>query len=456
MRKMKKTLFILPLLALAAVSCSPQEDMIFENSAAERLDISRTKAMEKLVADGGLWAMEYFSNPDEPGYVMLFRFDKNGSVEVSANHKWLNNEFRQERSLWTVNSDNGTVLSFNSYNSLFHIFSDPADITGPNSPKNPDTGGDIDETGTGHEGDYEFMVMADTGANAMRMLGKKRGYNIYMYRLPSDTNEKEYLENLANKVNLLDSKFKTFILTDGDGAEYEVTGLSTGVLTQFPRSVYDANGNLIAEGDAVTQTTSANGIFTYSGFRFAEKYEAKKADDSEWELPELFWAEDGTLVNTEEGLRLSAPSPAENMNDVNFKWKIDPTTFTGKLLEAYNAASNAVIAELGAKNKIGDLILDWAMDSSNKMSHRLNGSLGTKKCYDYYSVVEKKGNSITAAITSSNSTAEKYNTQIPALKAFKELLLSSYDVTNYDPMNPTKIHFALKSDSNSGFDVNLQ
>ncbi len=453
---MKKILFILPLLTLAFVSCNSQEDPIFENSAAERLDISRTAALEKLVKDGGLWAMEYFANADEPGYVMLFRFDKNGSVEVSANHKWIDGQFRQERSLWTINSDNGTVLSFNSYNSLFHVFSDPANITGPNAPINPDTDKDIDETGIGHEGDYEFMVMADSDENTMRLLGKKRAYNIYMHRLPSDTNEKEYLENLTNKVNILDSKFKTFILTDADGAEYEISGLAGGVLSQFPRSVYDADGNLIVEADPVSQTTTANGIFTYSGFRYAEKYEAKKADDSEWEVPEFFWAEDGSLVNTEMGLRITAPSPVENMSDVTFRWLIDPSTFTGKLLDAYNAASAAVLAELGTSNKLGSIVLDWGSDTSNKMSHRINGSLGTKKCYDYFTVAESKGNSFTTTLTGSNSTSDRYNKQVPELWEFKKLLLGSYDVTNYDPMTPSKIHFSLKSDPASGFDANLQ
>ncbi len=453
---MKKSLFIIPLLAIASVSCNSTEDSIFENSAAERLDISRSEAKEKLLKDGGLWAMEYFSNPEEPGYVMLFRFDKDGSVEVSANHKWIGGQFRQERSLWKINSDNGTVLSFNTYNSLFHVFSDPANITGPDAPVNPDTDKDIDETGKGHEGDYEFMIMKDDDENAMRMLGKKRGYNIYMHRLPSDTDEREYLESLTDKVNVLDSKFKTFILTDADGAEYEITGLYGGVLSQFPRSVYDADGNLIAEGDAVSQTTTANGVFTHSGFRFAEKYEVKKADDSEWEMPEFFWAEDGTLVNNEEGLRISAPSPVENMHDVSFKWKIDPASMTGKILDSYNEASAAVLAELGSKNKMGDIFLDWGNDSDSKLSFRLNGSLGTKKCYDYFTVAESKGNSLTTTYTNSNSTSDKYNNQVPALWDFKKLLMGSYDVTIYDPMTPSKIHFSLKSDPASGFDADLQ
>lgn len=454
---MKKSLFIIPVLALASVSCNPTQDLIFENSAAERLDISRQEAHDKLVADGGLWVMEYFSNPDEPGYVMLFRFDKNGSVEVSANHKWIDNQFKQERSLWTIISDNASVLSFNSYNSLFHIFSDPADITGDNAPKNPDTDREIDETGTGHEGDYEFMVLKDDNPDKMHLLGKKRGYYIYMYRLDPNTNEKEYLENLSSKVNVLNNKFKTYIMTDADGAVYEISGLASGVPSQFPRSVYDENGNLIAEGDPVEQTTSANGIFTYNGFRFAKNYEVRKAGgEEEFEMPEFLWAADGTLVNNEMGLRITAPTAVENLQEISFKWKIDASSYSGKLLDAYNAAANAVIAELGTKTKIGDIQYDWASNNFGTVSIRINSSLGTKKCYDYFTIKENSGLTMTPTFTCANSTAEKYNEQIPELKAFKNLLLDVYEVTNYDPMVPTKIHFALKSDPSSGFDANLQ
>ena len=102
---MKKSLLYIPFAALALASCSNTEDMIFSSSAAERLEESKADAIATLTDQGGLWAMEYFSNSDEAGYVMLFRFNKNGSVEVSANHQWQAdnaNKFAQETSLWEI------------------------------------------------------------------------------------------------------------------------------------------------------------------------------------------------------------------------------------------------------------------------------------------------------------------------------------------------------------------
>ena len=102
---MKKSLIFLPVVALALTACNNTEDLVFEGSAAERLEQSKADAKSALTADGGLWSMEYFANSDEPGYVMLFRFSDNGSVEISGDHKWIGGKFTQETSLWDVVSD---------------------------------------------------------------------------------------------------------------------------------------------------------------------------------------------------------------------------------------------------------------------------------------------------------------------------------------------------------------
>ncbi len=442
-------------MALAITSCNNTEDLIFENSAAERLEIGKAEAKDKLTADGGLWAMEYFANADEPGYVMLFRFDKNGSVEISANHKWINNEFKQETSLWDVISDNGTVLTFNSYNNLFHIFSDPADITGPYQPTNPDLDDKpIDETGFGHEGDYEFQIMDSDDHDVVRLLGKKRGYNVYLRRLDSTTDEKSYLEGIDATQNVFKTKFKKFILTDKEGREYVMQDFDKGITSIFPRSHFDENNKFI-EADSVSQTTSANGIFTYRGFRYAKALVAKHANESEWEIKEFNWAEDGTLVNEEEGLKITAPSPAENFDYASFTWTIDPESYTGKFATAYTAAYDAVVAALGEKNKLGAIDFSWASNGS-ELSHLVLSRLGAKRCQDFFDVSGKKGETIGATYTSSNSTSDKYNKEIPELWAFKQLFFSEFNMKNSAPMNPSTIHFTLVSDPTSGFDVVLQ
>ena len=282
---MKKILYIFPLIAMAFASCNNNEDLIFSESAADRLNSSRIEAQDKLTSNGGLWAMEYFANDEEQGYVMLFRFNDDGSVVVSANHKWIDNQFKQEKSLWTIGSDSGTVLSFNSYNSLFHVFSDPADITGPNQPMNPDTDRPIDETGYGHSGDYEFIVMRDNNQDAMRLLGKKTGYEIFMYRLPSDTNEQEYLENIrARERSIFSSYFPKLIITEKSTGERFVATSENGFMTVYPEN-----------GHSIAQAKTMNYITTRDGIRFMKPFEVYRAENGETTMEEFKFTEDGGL-----------------------------------------------------------------------------------------------------------------------------------------------------------------
>lgn len=145
---------------LSFSSCNNEIDDIFDQNAAERTESAMKDYEAFLLADGGKWRMEYFCNSTEEGYNFIVSFRNDGSVTISGKNKYINDgenaAFKTSTSLWDIIADYGPVLSFSSYNPVFHIFSAPYDIPGTT---NPDTGTDIDETGKGHEGDYEFRFM---------------------------------------------------------------------------------------------------------------------------------------------------------------------------------------------------------------------------------------------------------------------------------------------------------
>ena len=181
--KMKKFLNI-SLLALVVfsmfslASCKNEVDNIFDEDAVIRLDKAKAEYSDILTRNGGKWQLEYFANENEQGYIYLMTFAKDGSVTISGNNQWINYvktgstktpAFGSEISMWEVIADNGPVLSFNTYNKYFHFFADPYDI--------PSTGGaatdaDIDESGYGHEGNYEFDIMKYSG-DTLYLTGKK-------------------------------------------------------------------------------------------------------------------------------------------------------------------------------------------------------------------------------------------------------------------------------------------
>lgn len=449
---MKFSTYLAAFAALALTACSNDTNEIFDQSAAERLEQYKKEYADVLTKDGGLWTMEYFANPDEPGYVFVMKFDENGSVVMSANHVWIGGEFKQELSLWKMIADNGPVLSFNSYNTLFHIFSDPADIddTNPNAPMGED--GPINETGYGHEGDYEFQVMeVSEDGNTVRLLGKKRMIDIYLHRLDESTNVQDYLSKVKDVPARFSSTFNDLTLTDEEGNLYRMYDMATGKPSIYPLA-----------GDAVTQTVSANGIFTLDGFRFMNPLEVRKADESTFEISKLFFTEEGTMSG-ENVSDLRATSPLENIVRADLTWTIDPESLTGKAKTLYDEANAALVAHLSSKDKLGDIDFTYA-SALGTIVPQLVTRIGTRICRDYivYNYEEDDfGNIIGSdkfhfSWNGGNNTAARYDGEVPAYKAFKEFLAGNFTMTVIDPLNPNVIIMTDDTDSSSSFSVKVK
>lgn len=440
---MSKYTYIAAFAALSLASCSNDQEMIFDQSAAERLEQYKKEYAEVLTDRGGLWSMEYFCNADEPGYVFVMEFGKNDAVTISANNVWIDNTFKQETSLWKMIADNGPVLSFCSYNKLFHIFSDPANITGPNAP----TGdyGDIDETGFGHEGDYEFQVMeVSEDGNSIRLLGKKRLHDIYMHRLDPDTDPQEYLTSVINiSKKVLNPSIPYMVMTDTEGNRYKVSDICSGIPSIFPLS-----------GDSITQTVSANGIFTLDGFRFMQPLEVKKANGDTFEIEDLYFNENGTMSGQNIS-DFSVSSPLEFMISQNMNWDFDKESFTGKMKTLYDTANAEIENKLSSKYLMGAMEFSWTKKNGQQIVTRL----GSQICRDYigYDADFDEFDNVMPSdicrikIVTRNSTSEKYDPQVPAYKAFKDYLTSNFKVTLDSRLTPTVLVFTDENDSSSSF-----
>ncbi len=319
---MKKSIYLAALAALALTACDSDSDRIFDKSAADRLEQYKKDYADVLTSEGGLWTMEYFSNDEEPGYLFIMKFDKDGSVKIGANHKWIGNTYKEETSLWKMIADNGPVLSFNSYNTLFHIFSDPANITGADAPKGDgERPEDINETGYGHNGDYEFQFMeVSDDANTIRLLGKKRLTDIYLRRLDASTDMKKYMDEYKQlESTLFVKEIPNLKFTDSDGETYMINGCHTGVMKIYPES-----------GDAVEQTRSGNFIITNSGIRFMEPLEYVNAAGIEKEISEFKFVGNHSLALVDdENAILSAGSFQEILMRNTRNWKIDVKLMDG-------------------------------------------------------------------------------------------------------------------------------
>lgn len=161
---------------LAFGACTHEEDDIFSESAAERLNAASALYSARLMAQPNGWAMQLYPTTEDEapygnGYLMLLRFQDDYSVIAAMNNSLTGDVYVEDQSAWEVITDDGPVLTFNTHNDVIHIFSDPDDVTSTT---------DDDETGTGIGGDYEFIIVdAPEDASYMMLKGKKRAtYNL--------------------------------------------------------------------------------------------------------------------------------------------------------------------------------------------------------------------------------------------------------------------------------------
>lgn len=171
---MKKIYYILFLLLAGFCfnSCVSEEEDLFDKSAAERMNEALTKYKAILQDDPQGWVMEFYpSDRSMGGYTYTAKFD-NGKVDMtselslnsSSGDKWPAGTV--VTSYYRVISEQSALLTFDTYNLLFHFFSEPRGSS------------DVD----GYASDYEFVFM-EVSEDRIVLKGKKYGNKMVMTKL---------------------------------------------------------------------------------------------------------------------------------------------------------------------------------------------------------------------------------------------------------------------------------
>ncbi len=168
---MKRIVWLLFLTGLAVLtSCKQEVEDVFSQSASERIESEIIKYRELLLKPQHGWIMEYYpggSNQLYGGYALTVMFSKDGHATFRS---VLSDDVNTtSNGLYSLRKDVGPTLNFDTYNDLFHYFSD-VDLG---------HGGGV---GKGMLGDYEFMLASGSDTE-IRMSGKKHGSVIRMYPL---------------------------------------------------------------------------------------------------------------------------------------------------------------------------------------------------------------------------------------------------------------------------------
>lgn len=161
---------IFNILALGALllttSCSLHDDNeIFNTPAAQRIEgsIASDKALLESATNG--WELHLWMGEDNTGggYTYLMKFN-NGKVSVGSE---IADPDMRTSSSYDVIADEGPVLTFNTYNQIFHYAAKP----------------ELD--GSQKQQDYEFVILRTTN-DSIFLRGKKYGNKMVMTRMADD------------------------------------------------------------------------------------------------------------------------------------------------------------------------------------------------------------------------------------------------------------------------------
>lgn len=223
MRKIYSIWFLLALLAFAA--CSPEEDDLFDKSAAERIDEAIKQDLSVLRGAKNGWVMEYYPSPTKMygGYTFLVSFGEDWKANVMCDFFADGEGVKSE---YEVKQSAGVMLTFDTYNEIFHFFSEPSNYLG------------IGEQGEGMEGDYEFLILECTPEKVV-LKGKKTGNKMLMTPLPENEEWAHYMGTVKqiakeaypalydvkvgeNVEYTVTQRYHKFVLVNKDGSEKDL------------------------------------------------------------------------------------------------------------------------------------------------------------------------------------------------------------------------------------------
>ena len=275
---------------LGLSSCSLHDDTeLFGEPAAERLEkaVAADKTLLESAANG--WELHMWTGKDYSGggytYFMKFANDK---VTVSSDIAPAN---MKTTSSYDVISDQGPVLTVNTYNEVFHYLAEPS----------------MDDD-DGEQQDYEFVIMRTTN-DSIYLRGKKWGNHMVMTRVA----ESASWEDEINKIQQMDEGLmRTFSLVEGNDT---LGGVSLGddrILTYTDKSGYKKIPYYVStKGITLAKPLEVNG---------------KALQELDYDADDMSLNPDGA---TAQGLKLSVKLPKNYMKYSEFAGDYNMTTYWG-------------------------------------------------------------------------------------------------------------------------------
>lgn len=436
--------------ALAFTACVGEQAEIFDKSATERLDEAKGIYAKRLTAEGGKWVMEYYPTKDleSPiglGYLMTCNFTPDYKVTVAMSNDVTNNYYKESTSAWEILTDNGPVLSFNTYNDVLHTFSTPENI-----PSQSFDGKDeVDETGRGYEGDYEFVITnLDEGADHAMLKGKKRGTYNRITRLDANTDLKEYMADIET------FKKAKFPAGGNDlrfvhaGKLYNVQGMASLLPKFYP-----------ADGDAEVDKQFKPYLVTKQGDKYYLRFRDAFDSDEETEQEYVYDESKEQFIGVENNANIlrginddELPAYLNSVGGIVMKFGLNTYSEASdhykKMVEDFTSGIQTKGYQL---QSISLIIINDGTAMDMVISYK-SGRTNTN--VTYRTTFGSNGDKIEIGTWSDmgNANAKKLYNDFPAVKNFVDALSGSYNLKVVGSrFNISEIRFDKVGDSNFWF-----
>ena len=438
------------LMSASLASCNHEEADIFDQNAAHRTEEARKMYKEILLDKGGKWQMEYFTTEEEHGYVYLFTFRNDGTVTISGNNEYITKltnidsnvpSYGSETSMWTILSDNGPVLSFNSYNTIFHLFATPEDIPGT----------ERDEQGYGHSGDYEFDLMKFSN-DTLYLEGKKNGAEIIMTRIAPETDDKTYLnEVVALADSFFNAKVPAVYVNLPGGYRHVVLDGATQLPKFYPET-----------GDYITEYVGRNAIITHDGFTLGKPLTLRDSiDGNDYTIQHFIRQKDGSLLCTDDNrITITADALNKVVGDERLLWRVNAADCKGELGTAFAGLNTGFKAYNGSSLvhfNIGLNVLNNTK-SPYTMGVRIKTKRGSYLNMSVPYTVEYIGkDEIKFVLGEMDSNMKTFIDKVPAFQTMMNKLASStFKCSSNSLIAPVNMVLTDSSDASSALGISIQ
>ena len=166
----KHTILAVLLLAIPSLllqSCLKDQEDAFDQPSSIRMQNYLDNTQQTLMSSPNGWLLEYFPDENQAygGYTFTLRFTADSvytNCELDPGYDY--------GSLYRLTSDDGPVLTFDTYNPVLHYFSTPSE-----------------DAYEAFGGDFE-LVIDSVGADVIKLHGKRSLTTMYMYKMTEDAN----------------------------------------------------------------------------------------------------------------------------------------------------------------------------------------------------------------------------------------------------------------------------